>query len=128
MNKINYNEKEEAYEITYKIWDFDVTVRFYVDDQQEIMDNFSDIAQKLDKVNRNRKKIADILARDRRFNDGYMSDESLEEHIAVESAYFDIDEDGTVMCFTIKSHDEFFLDKFGFEIGTDDGIEVTGIV
>ncbi len=124
MNQIQYNEKEEAYEITYKLWDNEVTVRFYVEEQQEIMDNFSEIAQKLDKLNRNKKKIAEIIA-----DEGYYGglSETLAECLQITSAYVDVDEDGVVVCFNVDSTDGYLV-PLNMELGTDNGIEVTGKV
>ncbi len=127
MDKIKYNEKEEAYEISYKLWDKDVTVRFYTDDQQEIFSHFTDIAQKLDKVNSSKQKIADILARHKYFG-GNADGDSIKEHISVQSAYFDLDDDGAVLCLTIGCSDMYFVDDFSVEIDTDNGIEVTGVI
>lgn len=124
MNQIKYNEKEEAYEITYKLWDNEVTVRFYVEEQQEIMDNFSEIAQKLDKVNRNKKKIAEIIS-DEGYYDGFS--ETLAENLQITSAYIDVDEDGVVVCFYVDSTDGY-LQPLSMELGADNGIEVTGWV
>ena len=124
MNQIQYNEKEEAYEITYKLWDNEVTVRFYVEEQQEIMDNFSEIAQKLDKLNRNKKKIAEIIS-----DEGYYGglSETLAECLQITSAYVDVDEDGVVVCFNVDSTDGYLV-PLTMELGADNGIEVTGKV
>ena len=124
MNQIHYNEKEEAYEITYKLWENDVTVRFYVVEQQEIMDNFSEIAQKLDKLNRNKKKIAEIIS-----DEGYYGglSETLSESLQITSAYVDVDEDGVVVCFNVDSTDGYLV-PLTMELGADNGIEVTGKV
>lgn len=122
MNQIKYNEKEEAFEITYKLWDNETTIRFYVEEQQEIMDNFSEIAQKLDKVNRNKKKIAEIIA-----DEGYYGglSETLAECLQITSAYVDVDEDGVVVCFDVYSTDGY-LAPLSMELGTDNSIEVLG--
>ena len=124
MNQIQYNEKEEAYEITYKLWDNAVTVRFYVEEQQEIMDNFSEIAQKLDRLNRNKKKIAEIIS-----DEGYYGglSETLAECLQITSAYVDVDEDGVVVCFNVDSTDGYLV-PLTMELGADNGIEVTGKV
>lgn len=124
MNQIKYNEKEEAFEITYKLWEKNVTIRFYVEEQQEIMDNFSEIAQKLDKVNRNKKKIAEIIS-----DEGYYGglSETLAENLQITSAYIDIDEDGVVVCFNVDSTDGY-LQPLSMELGADNGIEVVGKV
>lgn len=124
MNQIKYNEKEEAFEITYKLWENDVTVRFYVEEQQEIMDNFSEIAQKLDKLNRNKKKIAEIIS-----DDGYYGglSETLADCLQITSAYIDVDDDGVVVCFNVDSTDGY-LHPLSMELGVDNGIEVVGKV
>lgn len=124
MNQIKYNEKEEAFEITYKLWEKDVTVRFYVEEQQEIMDNFSEIAQKLDKVNRNKKKIAEIIS-DEGYYDGFS--ETLADNLQITSAYIDVDEDGVVVCFYVDSNDGY-LKPLSMELGYDNGIEIVGWV
>ena len=41
MSNIKYNEKEEAYELPYKLWDTSQTVRFYVESEEEIMKHLS---------------------------------------------------------------------------------------
>lgn len=122
MSQINYNEKEEAYEITYKLWENPVVIRFYVEEEKDIMDNFSEIAQKLDRLNRNRKKIAEIIA-----DEGYYggASETLAENMQITRAYVDIDEDGVVVCFTVDSLDGY-LKPLAMEFGADNGIEATG--
>lgn len=122
MGQIKYNKKEEAFEISYKLWEREVTVRFYVEEESEIMDNFSEIAQKLDKLNRNKKKIAEIIA-----DEGYYSgaSEILADCLQITSAYIDIDEDGVVICFNVDSTDGY-LTPLSMELGYDNGIEVTG--
>lgn len=124
MNQIKYNEKEEAFEITYRLWENDVTIRFYVEEQQEIMDNLSEIAQKLDKVNRNKKKIAEIISTEG-YYDGFS--ETLADNLQITSAYIDIDEDGVVVCFYVDSTDGY-LSPVSMELGTDNGIEIVGKV
>lgn len=122
---ITYDPKEEAYELPYKIWDEDVTVRFYVDEQQEIFDNLSAVAEMLGKVDANKYKIAGVLADDKYFSEDETAD-NLQQHISVDSLYFDIDGDELTLCMTIASRDSYFFDKINIEIGSDGGIEVTG--
>lgn len=122
MGQIKYNEKEEAFEISYKLWENNVTVRFYVEEESEIMDNFSEIAQKLDRLNRNKKKIAEIIT-----DNGYYSgaSELLAECIQITGTYIDIDEDGVVVCFNVDSTDGYMI-PLCMELGYDNGIEITG--
>lgn len=123
MNKIKYNEKEEAFEIVYKIWSKDITVRFYVDSQDEIMKNISEIALQLEKVGNSRQEIARIVA-----EEGYYEGavETLEKSIEVTYAYVDIDEDGVVICMTVTSADGY-LKPLAVEL-LDSDFEVTGWV
>ena len=58
MSNIVYNEKEEAFELPYKLWDSPATVRFYVESESDIMDNIPKIAKKLAKLDGSRKTIA----------------------------------------------------------------------
>lgn len=124
MDQIHYNEKQEAYEITYKLWEKEVIIRFYVEEQQEIMDNFSEIAQKLDKVNRDKRNIAEIIA-----DEGYYSgaSETLADSLQITSAYVDVDEDGVVLCFYVDSTDGY-LPPLSIELGVDNDIEIVGWV
>lgn len=122
---ITYNKKEEAYELPYKIWDEDVTVRFYVEQQQEIFDNLSAVAEMLGKVDANKYKIACVLAADSYFS-GDETGDNLQQHISADSLYFDIDGDELTLCMTISSRDSYFFDKLCIEIGSDGGIEVVG--
>lgn len=124
MSNIRYNEKEEAYEIEYKLWGSAATVRFYVDSEQDIMDNFADVAQKLDKLDRNRKKIASLLMDEGYYEGG--DPDVLAKKLTLENVYVDIDEDGVVVCFTTDSSDGYLSGKIAVEIGADNGIEIIG--
>lgn len=124
MNKIQYNEEQEAFEITYKLWDKDMTVRFYAEDQQAIMDNLSEIAQKLEAVNGGKRCIAEVIS-----EDGYYEGDAktLEENLVLRSVYADIDEDGVVICFTADSSDGY-LTPVSVELMDDNEFEATGYV
>lgn len=104
MNAIRYNDAEEAFEINYKIWNNEMTVRFYVEDQQKIIDNLSTVAQALAKLDGGRKKVCESIV-----NDGYYTDaiELLEKSIRLLSVYVDIDEEGVVLCFTVECSDGY---------------------
>ena len=122
MDQIRYNKREEAYEITYKLWEKDMTVRFYVEEQKTIIDNISEIAKKLDKVNNGRKQIAEAIA-----SGGYYRGfaETLAENMQMDSVYVDIDDDGVVVCFTVEGTDGC-LAPIAVEYGFEDMTEVVG--
>lgn len=122
MDQIRYNKREEAYEITYKLWEKDMTVRFYVEEQKTIIDNISEIAQKLDKINNGRKRIAEAIA-----SGGYYRGfaETLAENMQMNSVYVDIDDDGVVVCFTVEGTDGC-LAPIAVEYGFEDMTEVVG--
>lgn len=124
MDQIRYNEREEAFEITYKLWDKDMTVRFYVEEQKTIIDNISEIARKLEKVNTSKKQIAKTIA-ESGFYKGFA--ETLADNMQMNSAYVDIDEDGAVVCFTVEGTDGC-LAPLAVEYGFDDMTEVVGWV
>ena len=104
MSNIKYNEHEEAFELPYKIWGNTQTVRFYVEEESEIMNNLSVIAEKLAKVDESKTQIAALLI-DEGWYEGGNAD-ALAKILKINNVYVDIDEDEIVTC---------------FETGTDDG-------
>lgn len=122
MNKIQYNEEQEAFEITYKLWDKDMTVRFYAESQQEILNNLSEIAGKLEAVNVGKRQIADLIG-----EEGYYEGDtkSLADNLVLRSVYADIDEDGVVVCFTADSSDGY-MSPVAVELIDDGEFEITG--
>ncbi|WP_173386669.1 hypothetical protein [Ruminococcus flavefaciens] len=104
MSNISYNQREEAYELPYKLWDEMMTVRFYTDSEETIIANLSDIAKKLARLDGGRNTIAAMLIDDGFYEGG--NAEALAKLLKLRNVYVDIDEDETVVC---------------FETGTDDG-------
>jgi len=104
LSNIKYNEQEEAFELPYNIWDSPQTVRFYVDDESEIMKNLTSIAEKLAKVDGGKNQIASLLIDEGYYEGG--DPDALAKILAIENVYVDIDEDEIVVC---------------FDTGTDDG-------
>ena len=104
MSNIKYNEREEAFELPYKIWDEKLTVRFYVEEESEIMKNLSVIAEKLAKVDGSKSQIAGVLIDEGWYEGG--SVDALANILKIQNVYVDIDDDEIVVC---------------FETGTDDG-------
>ncbi len=129
MSAVRYNEEQEAYELDYELWDRPVTVRFYVESEQDIMDNIGDIADKFDRLNRNRSKLAEIIIRDRWTKRSLLTLDpgDLAKDMYIADCSVEIDEDGIVLCLTAAS--EKYLDKgLSMEIGDDHGLEVLGTV
>ena len=122
MNKIKYNEQEEAYEIVYKIGDNDMTVRFYVEEQEDIMENIKNIAGMLDRLNRSKSDIAQLVS-----DEGYYEGaaEILEKGIILTKAYIDIDEDEVVLCFSVNSNDGYLRLPLALEL-YDGEFEILG--
>ena len=104
MSNISYNQREEAYELPYKLWDEMMTVRFYTDSEEKIIANLSDIAKKLARLDGGRSTIAAMLIDDGFYEGG--NAEALAKLLKLRNVYVDIDEEETVVC---------------FETGTDDG-------
>ncbi|MDE6775200.1 MAG: hypothetical protein K2J37_02695 [Ruminococcus sp.] len=121
MSNIRYNEEQEAFELPYKLWDRMITVRFYTDSEEDIMNNLSDIAVKLETVNGGKKKIAQIAA-----DEGYYegSAETLAENIVLKDIYVDIDDEEIVVCFTVSS-DDGYMCSVNIEL-YDSEFEITG--
>jgi len=104
VSNISYNQREEAYELPYKLWDEMMTVRFYTDSEENIIANLSDIAKKLARLDGGRSTIAAMLIDDGFYEGGNV--EALAKLLKLRNVYVDIDEEEIVVC---------------FETGTDDG-------
>ena len=125
MSNIKYNEKEEAFELPYKIWENTQTVRFYVEDEAVIMENLSAIAQKLAKLDGSKKRIASMLIDENYYNGG--DPDVLAKNLSIENVYVDIDEDEIVVCIDVDSFDGYMSDPMHIELFGDD-FEITGVV
>lgn len=123
MSNIVYNEKEEAFELPYKIWENMQTVRFYVEDESEIMDNLSAIAQKLAKLDGSRRRIASMLIEENYYEGG--DTDALVKNLSIENVYVDIDEDEIVVCIDVDSFDGYMSDSMHIELFGED-FEITG--
>ncbi|MBR2284502.1 MAG: hypothetical protein IJ874_08830 [Ruminococcus sp.] len=123
MSNIVYNEHEEAYELPYRLWDSDQIIRFYVQTEDDIMSNFSDVAQKLALVDGSRRRIAELIV-DEGYYEGSDADK-LAIHLAIENIYMDIDEDGIVVCMVVDSFDGYLPAQLRIEIYEDD-FEIIG--
>ena len=77
MSNIKYNEQEEAFELPYKLWNENMTVRFYTDKEADIIKNLKDIAKKLAKI------------------------------LKLENVYVDIDDEENVVCFDTGTDDDY---------------------
>lgn len=104
MSNIKYNEEQEAFELPYKLWDKMITVRFYADSEEDIMQNLSNIAGQLETVNGGKSAIAQLISDERLYNG---SDDALKDLLCLESVYVDIDDDEIVVCFTVSSNDGY---------------------
>ncbi len=104
MSNIKYNKEQEAFELPYKLWDKMITVRFYTDSEDDIMENLSDIAVRLETVNGGKSTIAKAIC-----DEGLYSgdNDALKDFLCLESVYVDIDEDEIVVCFTVSSTDGY---------------------
>ena len=123
LSNIVYNEKEEAFELPYKIWENMQTVRFYVEDESEIMDNLSAIAQKLAKLDGSRRRIASMLIEENYYEGG--DTDALVKNLSIENVYVDIDDDEIVVCIDVDSFDGYMSDSMHIELFGED-FEITG--
>lgn len=123
MSNIKYNEKEEAYELPYKLWDTDQTVRFYVESEEDIMKNLAVIAKKLAMLDGSKQKVAGQL-----IDDGFYegSDaEALAKILELKNVYIDFDGDDIIVCFSTGTHDGY-MEKFVCVELFADMFEITG--
>ena len=108
MSNIKYNEQEEAFELPYKLWGNTQTVRFYVEDEAEIMNNLSAIAGKLAKLDGSRKALAKLITDEGHYEGG--SADTLADN---------------VVCIDADSFDGYMPSALHIELYGDD-FEITG--
>ena len=123
MSNIKYNKQEEAFELPYKLWENMQTVRFYVENESEIMDNLSAIAGKLAKLDGSRKYLAELIISDGFYEGGDAA--ALAKNLSLENVYVDIDEDEIVVCIDVDSFDGYMPGAVHIELFEDE-FEITG--
>lgn len=121
MSNIRYNEEQEAYELPYKMWNESITVRFYTDSEETIIDNLSEIAVKLETINGSKKRLARMIA-DEGMYEG--AGETLAKVLVMDSIYVDIDDTEIVVCFVVSSEDGY-MKPLNVELYGSD-LEITG--
>lgn len=125
MSNIKYNEQEEAYELPYKLWDEDMTVRFYTESEESIISNLKDIAKKLARLDGGRSTVAGMLIDDGFYEGG--DTEALARILKLRSVYVDIDEEETVVCFDTGTDDGYMQGDVHVEL-FGELFEITGWV
>lgn len=125
MSNIKYNEHEEAYELPYKLLDEMMTVRFYTENEETIINNLKDIAKKLAQLDSGRGTVAGMLI-DEGYYEGGAAD-ALAKILKIQNVYVDIDEDDIVVCFDTGTDDGFMKDFVHVEL-FGELFEITGWV
>ena len=123
MSNIKYNEKEEAYELPYKLWGNEMNVRFYVENEAEIMNNLKVIAEKLAKLDGGRRQIAEVLI-DEGYYEGGDAD-ALDKILELKNVYVDFDDENIIVCFKTGTHDGYMQDFVSVELFAN-MFEITG--
>lgn len=125
MSNIKYNEQEEAYELPYKLWNEELTVRFYTEDEETIISNLSAIAKKLAKADGGKSTVADMLIDEGYYEGG--NAEELAKILKLENVYVDIDDEDIVVCFDTGTDDGYMKGLAHVELFADI-FEITGWV
>ena len=123
MSNIVYNKQEEAFELLYKLWEKEQTVRFYVEEESEIMDNLPAIAAKLAKLDSSRKLIAKRITDEGMYEGG--DADALEDNLSLENVYVDIDDGEIVVCIDTDSFDGYMPSALHIELYGEE-FEITG--
>ena len=123
MSNISYNKQEEAFELSYKLWDETMTVRFYVEDEKQIMDNLSSIAKKLAKLDGSRRQLAEIII-DEGYYEGADPD-ALAKLLELRNVHIDLDDGDVIVCFDTGTHDGYMQNFVYVELFAD-MFEITG--
>ena len=125
MSNITYNKQEEAFELPYKLWGEMKTVRFYVEEEAEIMEHLSSVAEKLAKLDAGRGQIAELLIDEGYYEGG--DSEALAKKLILTNPYVDFDEDDVILCFDVSTDDGYMMSPAHAEL-FGDIFEVTGWV
>ena len=128
MDKIRYNEEQEAFEIDYELWGKTVTILFYMEEQAEIIASLSEIADKLGKLDRNKQKIAEVIKRDGCYDKKkfpLLTIAELDSQMEIESAFVDKDEDGVVLGATVTTANGSLGEGVMVEVLEDGALEVS---
>ena len=123
MSNIKYNKQEEAFELPYKLWDSTMIVRFYTDEEDDIMNNLKAVAEKLAKLDGSHRNIAELLI-DEGYYEGGDAD-ALAKILALENPYVDFCDDDTVLCFDVSTSDGYMKAPAHAEL-FGDIFEITG--
>lgn len=133
MSGIKYNEEQEAYELDYELWGNSVRVLFYVDSESVIMESIGEIADKLDRINRNKDKIAAVIMREGWHEKGkfpMLDEKKFSDSLIIADAFVDMEEDdgmaAAVIRFIVVSGEGYLKDRLAVEIETDNGMEIVG--
>ena len=127
MSQIKYNEQQEAFELPYRLWDKEVTVLFYVESEQEIMDNITVIADALAKIDRNPDKIAEVIVRDVSAPGRLKPDpKEFVKGLSITDAFVELDEGEVYTRFAVADDSSFLRDKLELEFSDSMGVEVIG--
>lgn len=133
MSGIKYNEEQEAYELEYTLWGGQVRVLFYVDSENEIMDGLTEIADKLERINRNKDKIAAVIMREGWYEKGsfpMLDEKKFSDSLSIADAFVDMEEDdgmnAAVIRFIVTSSEGYLKGRLAVEIETDNGMEIVG--
>ena len=125
MSNIKYNEQEEAFELPYKLWDNTMIVRFYVDEEAEIMKNLKAVAEKLAKLDGSRRQISELLIDEGYYEGG--DPDSLAKILSLENTYVDFDDDEIILCLDLSTDDGYMKGPAHAEL-FGDIFEITGWV
>lgn len=133
MSGIKYNEEQEAYELEYTLWGGQVRVLFYVDSENEIMDGLTEIADKLERINRNKNKIAAVIMREGWYEKGrfpMLDEKRFSDSLSIADAFVDMEDDdgmnAAVIRFIVTSSEGYLKGRLAVEIETDNGMEIVG--
>ncbi|MBR4361751.1 MAG: hypothetical protein IKP42_03290 [Ruminococcus sp.] len=125
MSNITYNKQEEAFELPYKLWGEMKTVRFYVEEEAEIMEHLSSVAEKLAKLDAGRGQIAELLIDEGYYEGG--DSEALAKKLILTNPYVDFDEDDVTLCFDVSTGDGYMMSPAHGEL-FGELFEITGWV
>ena len=120
-----YNEAEEAFELEYKLWGKETRVLFYVESEQEIMDGIAGISETLDRIDRNREKVAGIILRE--LGKAPLPEvKAFAQGLSIDCVYVEPEEGEVYVRFIAADAGGYLSDRVEMEYSEANGVEVIG--
>ena len=112
MVQLQYNPKKQQFEFQYELWGRKLKMRVLSDNGQAVENSLDDIIDKLERINRNKVKIAGILMDDTFCETLGDTAEEFAEGLRITSVRINVCEDGNDVYFNAHNRKDYKVDTF----------------